>query len=228
MDSMYEVLMELPLFKGVSFNKISEIVEMVKFHFLKFSSGDVIVRADEPCTHLKFVISGSVKLVMESKDERLRVTQTLKAPAVISPDFMFGRSTVYPATVTASSNNCGIVQLSKSDYLKVIHNDEIFMFNILNLLSRNAQKSTQGVLALTSGSLEERIAFWVVATTQTGSENIVLECRHRDLYSLFGVPRSVFYQTLQEMREKSLIDYSPNQITVKSRRDMTEILLRHL
>lgn len=228
MDSMYEILMDLPLFKGVSFNKISEIVEMVKFHFLKFSAGDVIVRADEPCTHIKFVISGAVKLVMESRDERMRITQSLKAPAVISPDFMFGRSTVYPATVIAATNNCGLVQLTKSDYLKVIHNDEIFMFNILNMLSRNAQKATHGVLALTSGSLEGRIAFWIVATTQTGSEDIILECRHRDLYTLFGVPRSVFYQTLQEMREKSLLDYSPNEIRVKSRRDMTELLLRNL
>lgn len=37
MDSMYEILMGLPLFKGVSHDKISEIVEKAKFHFLKYT-----------------------------------------------------------------------------------------------------------------------------------------------------------------------------------------------
>ena len=45
MDSMYEILMELPLFKGVSFNRISEVVGMAKFHFLKYLEGDTIYRA---------------------------------------------------------------------------------------------------------------------------------------------------------------------------------------
>ena len=228
MDSMYEILMDLPLFKGVSYNKVSEIVEAVKFHFLKFSKGDVILRASEPCTHIKFIVSGSVTLSIESRNERLRITQILKAPDVISPDFMFGRLTIYPGTVTAASETCGIVQLSKSDYLKILHTDEIFMFNVLNLLSKNAQKSLHGVLALTEGSLQERIAFWIVALTQPGSDSITLECPHRNLYTLFGVPRTVFYQTLQNMREAGLLDFSPNKITVSSRRRLTDILLQKL
>lgn len=35
MDSMYEILMGLPLFKGVSYTNISKVVESTKFHFLK-------------------------------------------------------------------------------------------------------------------------------------------------------------------------------------------------
>ena len=36
MDSMYEILLELPLFKGASMSRISEIVGKAKFHFLKY------------------------------------------------------------------------------------------------------------------------------------------------------------------------------------------------
>lgn len=37
MESMFEILMQLPLFQGVSRNKISELIEKTKFHFLKYA-----------------------------------------------------------------------------------------------------------------------------------------------------------------------------------------------
>ena len=41
MDSMYDVLLQLPIFQGVSRNKISELIEKMKFHFLKYPDGDL-------------------------------------------------------------------------------------------------------------------------------------------------------------------------------------------
>lgn len=228
MESMYEILMNLPLFKGISYNKISSIIETVKFHFLKYTDGETVQNAADPCTHVKFIIKGAVRMTIESPDSRMRVSQTIGAPSVISPDFLFGRNTLYPATSIASGENgCAICQVSKADYMKILHDDEIFMFNFLNLLSVNAQKSFEGVLALTSGTLEHRIAFWTIALTQNDAKDITIECRHRDLYSLFGVSRSSFFQTLQNMRERGLIDYSPNCIKVISRRRLAE-LIRHV
>ena len=39
MDSMYEILMALPLFHGVSYAKLSEVIGSTKFHFLKYLDG---------------------------------------------------------------------------------------------------------------------------------------------------------------------------------------------
>ena len=51
MNSMYEILMELPLFKGVSRYKLSEIVGTTKFHFLKYLADETVVNAGDPCEH---------------------------------------------------------------------------------------------------------------------------------------------------------------------------------
>ena len=58
MDSMYKTLMALPLFSGVSYSKMSEVIGAIKFHFLKYLEGEQIVAAGEPCTHIKFIITG--------------------------------------------------------------------------------------------------------------------------------------------------------------------------
>ena len=63
MNSMYQQLMQLPLFQGVSTEKITALVEKLPFHFLKFRNGDQIFAAGEPCTHIKFIVSGHPSLL---------------------------------------------------------------------------------------------------------------------------------------------------------------------
>ncbi len=96
MDSMYEILMSLPLLKGASHEKISEIAGMAKFHFLKYADGETIINAGEPCTHIKFIINGSARIEISNSDARFRTLSTLTGPEVIAPDFLFGPHTIYP------------------------------------------------------------------------------------------------------------------------------------
>lgn len=172
-----------------------------------------------------FVIGGKVRLSIRNSSDRFIVSQTLEAPSVISPDFLFGRNTLFPASVTAI-DTVSIMEIEKNDFISIIRSDEVCLFNYLNFISTNAQKAIDGVVALTSGSLEERIAFWIIALTQRDAKDIVLACRQRDLYSLFGVQRSSFINTLDSMKERGLIDYGPTEIRVISRNDLRSILLK--
>ena len=224
-NSMYENLMTLPLFKGISYARLSEIVGNTRLAFLKYLPGEPMITAGEPCTHIKFIISGNVRMTIRNESDRVRVSQTLTAPAVISPDFLFGRNTIYPASATAI-DTVSVMQIEKNDLIMLLQSDEIFLYNYLNILSTNAQKAVDGVLAITSGSLEERIAFWIIALTQMDSDNIVLTAKQRDLYSLFGVQRSSFIAALDSLHERGILDYSPNEIRVRSRRALRSILLR--
>lgn len=222
---MYENLMTLPLFKGISYQRVSEIVGKTKLDFLKYPEGEIFLRAGDPCKSIKFVISGNVRMSITNMQERFRVLQTLSAPAVISPDYLFGRNTLYPGTARAI-DTVSIMQIDKADFITLLQSDEIFLFNYLNIVSTNAQKAIDGVIALTSGALEERIAFWVMALTQLGSTDIVLQARQKDLYSLFGVQRTTFTAALDSLRDRGIISYTPNEIRVNSRLELRSVLLK--
>lgn len=226
MDKMYELLMGLPLFSGVTKERMLEVVGKTKFHFLKYSAGETIVLPGQTCTHLKFIISGSVKSSITNADGRFVVTQTLTAPAVIAPEYIFGRVTIYPCKVVTLETS-SILQIEKSEYIKILNSDPIFLFNFLNQLSMSAQKAVDGVLAVATGNLEERIAFWIVALTQRGASDITLSCRQRDLYSLFGVQRSSFIATLDSLKERGIIDYNQNEIRINDRAELVRIILAH-
>lgn len=224
---MFEALRELPLFRGVSTERIAEIVGKARFHFLKYlPDGSDIVTEGEPCTHIKFILSGKVRSTIANHDGRFSVSQTLEAPDVIAPDFLFGRATDYPCTARALEPT-SIIQIEKSDYLRILNMDSVFMLNYLNYLSMNAQKAVAGVLGLTMGSVQERVAFWIIALTQPSGKDIVLQCRQRDLYAVFGVQRSTFVAALDNLKDRGLIEYTNSTITILDRRALIDLLLNH-
>lgn len=224
MNSMYETLQTLPLFKGVSADKISEIIGKTRFHFMSYNDGETIIEAGDMCTHIRSVVSGSVRMTITNHDNRFRISQTIDAPEVIYPDYFFGKTTTYPGTVKAIGNT-GILQIDKADYMKIINSDPVFTFNFLNILSMNAQLSVEGVLALTSGDLEKRIAYWIVSLTDATGHDIRLECRQRDIYKVFGVQRQSLLATLESMQNKNLITYGNNIICVTDRRKLLDLLV---
>lgn len=222
-NSMFERLMTLPLFKGITRERIAQTVGTTPMNFQKYPAGERLITAGDQCTGLVFVISGSVRSTIASVDGRFAVSQTIDAPRVVSADFLFGMFTDYPCTVDTLTDTT-ILKIEKADYLRILQSDPIFMINYLNLLSMNAQKSVHGVLAVVSGNLEERLAYWICALSQPGTRDIVLTCRHRDLYSLFGMTRSAFFAALDNMTARGLITYTPTAIAITDRRDMVQLL----
>lgn len=218
---MFEILMSLPLFHGVSLEKISCIVENTKFHFLKYDKGQTIIHSGDACTHIKFIISGSVKSTINNVDNDFSVSQTLDAPDVITPDFLFGRTTTYPCSVTALENT-GILQISKADYITLLSTDKIFMFNFLNMLSSNSQKAFDGAAATNSNNIKHHIAFRIIALTQSRGRNISLSCKN--MPKLFGCTQNQLNTTLESLKQQRIIDFTPTEISILSRADLVNIL----
>ena len=148
MDSMYDVLLQLPIFQGVSRNKISELIEKMKFHFLKYPDGEKIVTSGEECNHLKFLISGEIRSELITQNEKMRITELIQAPNVIAPDHLFGRDTYFPANLYAVGT-VGIMQIEKASVIQMLQEEPIFLINLLNILSRRSQRTT-GILGVES------------------------------------------------------------------------------
>lgn len=209
MNSMYQQLMQLPLFQGVSTEKITELVEKLPFHFLKFRSGEQILAAGDTCTHVKFIVSGRVRLDIPCTHLKVSLRQTLSTPHVLAAECLFGRDTVYPYTAVADGA-CGILQLLKSDYIKMINTDKVFLFNILNYLSTGSQRSISSVISLKNGSVAERLAMIVDTLAVANASDISLHYKQRDLCALLGTQRTTLVATLDKLSDLEIIDYDSN------------------
>ena len=210
---MYQQLMQLPLFQGVSTEKITALVEKLPFHFLKFRNGEQVFAAGDPCTHIKFIVSGQVRL--ETPFPKLRITmhQTVSNPHVLAAEYLFGRDTTYPYTAI-SNGACGILQLRKSDYIKMITSDKVFLFNILNYLSSGSQRSLQMPLTVKDGSVAERLAMIVDNLSISGATNIGFRYKQKDLCTLLGTQRTTLVSMLERLSDQGIVDYDSNELKI--------------
>ncbi len=222
-DCIFEKLLNLPLFQGISRNTLSNLVEKFPFHFLKYDTGETIIDAGEKCTHIRFVISGSVSITMTSKQSKVVLSQIIDAPEVIAPDYLFGRSTEYPCMVKAA-NMCGVLQIKKTDYIAMLQSEKVLLFNILNYLSRNSQNRLWTFTSKTGGKFTIRLALLIYELTTRNSRDIKLTFKQKDLCALLGVRRTTLIMSLDELRNNGIISYSQNEITVLDRSALIDII----
>ena len=224
MENIYQTLMQLPLFQGVSRGKLLELVEKTRFHFLKYEDGEKVASRATACTHLKFLLSGSIRCEMSTFDNKVKLSQTLHAPDIIAPDHLFGRSTHYPANYFAVGQ-IGIMQIDKSTFMNFMQEEPIFLINLLNILSRRSPKNKECLLSMSNGDMRERLAYWILNLTSRNATNIRINARQRDLYGYFGVQRTALLKTLEEMEQEKIIDYTVNEVNILDRQALRDILL---
>ena len=213
MNSMYQQLMKLPLFQGVSAEKITALVEKLPFHFLKYRNGEQVCSAGDLCTHIKFIVSGQVRLETPFSNLRVAMWQTVSNPHVLAPEYLFGRNTSYPYSAV-SDGSCGILQLRKSDYIKMISADKVFLFNILNYLSSGSQRYISSPLSIKDGSVTERLASIVDTLALPGSTDIGFYYKQKDLCALLGTQRTTLVSMLNRLSDQHILEYDSNQMRI--------------
>lgn len=200
---MFEILLQLPLFQGSTIEQLTQLISSTGMDFQKYAEGDVILSRGEDCGYIRLLISGSVRLSSPYYEETLTVHETLSAPHIILPNFMYGWQTVSPATVVAAEES-GILQFSKPVFEKILSTYPIFLINYLNIISLRSQMnylSTQKKVM----TLEERLFDWIELLTQRGSTNVVIETPRANLADAMGVPRLAIYSLLEELHRNSKI-----------------------
>lgn len=138
MDTMFDTLLQLPLFQGLAQEDFTNILGKVKLHFVRHKAGVYIIKAGEVCNRLVFVLKGEVEAFTTKADIPYGVTEFFQAPYLLEPQSMFGMNTSFVTNYTASAET-DTVSISKSFVLNELFKYEIFRLNYMNIISNRAQ-----------------------------------------------------------------------------------------
>ena len=109
--TMYDTLLMLPLFQGMSQADLTRIIEKVKFDFVKFEDREVIFRQGERCDKLVFLLSGELLSEAVAPCGLFTLEERLDRPVMVELHSLFGSDTTYKSTYTA----CGEVAMLMID-----------------------------------------------------------------------------------------------------------------
>ena len=173
MATMYEMIMDLPLFKGVGKDHVSSFLEKTNIGFKNYNRGDILADLDEPVKMVRFVISGNVNLIHPLSGVDISVEEQSGFGKVLGADRLFGLSTGYPYRAVALGRT-SVMEFSKEQYVNLLHSDRIYMLNFFNYLSLRAQRPVDSIMTFCKGDIGSRMRELVCVMTDPGATGVVI------------------------------------------------------
>ncbi len=226
--TMYDTLLQLPLFQGLSKNDITSILDKVKIHFSKRKSGDIVLRKGQECKELVFLLNGSLMSEISDKDDLYTFYEEISAPSLLEPYSLFGWRTEYAANYITSTI-CDFVSIEKSYLLSELSNYEIIRLNYLNILSNRVQNLSDRLWTNMTGSVEDRIVDFILLHSIIPTGEKRLKIKMDDLAKLLSSTRIRISKALNEMQDKHWITLHRGEICVpdfvhlKERREVRRV-----
>ena len=136
---IYERLLRLPLFQGMSQDGLTALVGHTKLEFVRPDAGAIIYAEGKPCEAMTFLMGGQLTLISHADDYSYHVEERMLAPALLPPEYLFGLAQSHPHTYIADSS-CELLMLSKPEVLQLLESNSIFRTNLLNIIATRTQR----------------------------------------------------------------------------------------
>lgn len=219
--SMFETLLELPLFQGLGKDDLTQIIETVKFNFTTFEQNRTIARQNETCNQLLFLLKGSLEVSTRSDDRKFTLVERIQAPAVLQVEALYGIYPCFTHTYTTQTEAC-ILSVEKQAVNHVFMSYEVFRINILNLLSTQIFKNQRQLWHPASEDLKKRIVDFVLskAIYPAGEKNLLIKME--DLAEQLNVTRINVSRTLNEMQQNGEILLKRKAIIIPALEKLTQ------
>lgn len=218
---MYESLMCLPYFQGMSKDEITTILDKVKLEFTHYSEGELIVPQGAPCNNMMTLMRGTVLSHCTSPSGEYTLTEEHKENFTFEPYSLFGRSPFYSRSYHAK-DECDILTIEKSYLFKEFAKYDIFIMNFLNMISQRAQQKSSQIWSQRPLTLPEKIVEFLSVRVDNPNGQKILQIKMEDLASIIGETRINVSRTLNSFRERGIIELRRKEIIIPSFRKFIE------
>ena len=210
---IYEKLLELPLFQGMSHNDLNQVVAHTKFGFLKIAHNKTVVKEGDACQHIYFLTSGSVKVESRADDGSYTLIEKMTAPDVIQPDRIFGLTQCFTKTFT-TLEECSILRIDKQQVLKLIADQEIFRLNLLNIISTQSQRISHQPWRQPVTTIRQKIIRFVESRSIRPAGPKTLHIKMEDMARLIAESRLNLSRELNQMNKEGIIQITRGEIHI--------------
>lgn len=218
---MYENLLRLPYFQGMSKDEITSILDKVAFDFQNLSDGDTICDIGDRCDKFIIVTNGEALSTVIAPDNTYSLTEKIEAPYAIEPYSLFGQDTTFKRKYTAKGN-CTILVIDKQYLFSEFTKYEIFTINFLNLISRRAQMQSYAIWHYTPSSIKGRIVQFIGMRCNSIKGEKSVQIKMERLAGILCETRLNVSKALNEMQDEGYIELHRKEIIVPSLKKMIE------
>ena len=221
METMFDTLLQLPLFQGLCHEDFTSILDKVKLHFIKHKAGETIIKSGNPCTQLCFLLKGEISIVTNAKENIYTVIEQIEAPYLIEPQSLFGMNTNYASSYVAHTE-VHTVCISKAFVLSDLFRYDIFRLNYMNIVSNRAQNLYTRLWDRAPKDIEDKIIRFILAHIERMTGEKLFKVKMDDLARILDDTRLNVSKALNGLQELNLLELHRKEIRIPDLALLTE------
>ena len=221
---MIPVLVNNPLFRGITPERLFADLEEISFHTRSYKKGEILAQQGAVCNRLVILTKGSVRGEMIDYSGRLIKVEDIAAPRAIAPLFLFGEENRYPVEVTANEPT-EVIELPKSSVLSLFRKNEQFLENYMNLSANYARTLSDKLFFMSFKTIRQKLASYLLRLyKQQQQTHITLDRSQQELSDYFGVSRPSLARELAHMQEDGLLIADREHITILQKEQLVRLI----
>ena len=220
---MYENLLLLPYFQGMSKDDITAILDKVIFEFVKYNDGETIRKHGSSCKEFIILTQGTLQAISEAPDGSYRIIEEINAPHAIEPYSMFGYDTTYKREYIAKGA-CTILHFDKKFLFSEFIRHNIFTINFMNLISHKSEKMNNTIWEKTPSSIAGRIIKFISLRCEQQHGRKILSIKMERLAEILCETRLNISKSLNEMQDAGLLELHRKEIIIPSLKNLTDTI----
>ena len=218
---MIPALVNNPLFRGITPERLFADLEEISFHTRSYKKGEILAQQGAVCNRLVILTKGSVR---GDYSGRLIKVEDIAAPRAIAPLFLFGEENRYPVEVTANEPT-EVIELPKSSVLSLFRKNEQFLENYMNLSANYARTLSDKLFFMSFKTIRQKLASYLLRLyKQQQQTHITLDRSQQELSDYFGVSRPSLARELAHMQEDGLLIADRKHITILQKEQLVRLI----
>ena len=221
---MIPALVNNPLFRGITPERLFADLEEISFHTRSYKKGEILAQQGAVCNRLVILTKGSVRGEMIDYSGRLIKVEDIAAPRAIAPLFLFGEENRYLVEVTANEPT-EVIELPKSSVLRLFRKNEQFLENYMNLSANYARTLSDKLFFMSFKTIRQKLASYLLRLyKQQQQTHITLDRSQQELSDYFGVSRPSLARELAHMQEDGLLIADRKHITILQKEQLVRLI----
>ena len=201
---IFDKLLQFPLFQGMSRDDLELVAGHTRFGFVKVPQGKAVVKEGAACTHLYFLINGTIRVESRSDDRSYAVIEQMQAPYILQLEAIFGYQQVYTQTIVAQTDT-NFITIGKDEVVRLSEDFLVFRLNLLNIFATQTQKLSRQPWRRYPQSLRERLVRFLVQHCVYPAGPKVFHILMNQLAGELNDSRLNVSKVLNEMQAENLI-----------------------
>lgn len=219
MNEYLKELSKMALFKGISEENLSGMMECLGYGIRKYSKGAYIFLEDEEVKHICIVLEGKVDMVKEDIWGNETTFMRIRKSEVFGESFACGTNTKALITFRVAAD----AVIMFMPYHRVMHSCSMtcrfhhrLIENMVSIISEKNQELMRKLDIISKRTLREKIlAFLSMQAQVTDSQSFEIDMGRIELADYLCTDRSALTRELNNMRNEGIIDFNKNRFTIR-------------